>query len=201
MKPKHVTINRLIKENGFTNYLEIGYGQGHNFRLIDCESKMTCDPETVEMEVVIKDGSVMMIKAGSDEFFEITTDKFDIIFIDGLHHADQVEKDILNSWKRIKVGGLILLHDVVPPTEAAQIVPRKQSQWTGDVWRAFVGFREAFPDIETGLYPEKYGLGYIRRSRHKVEPGFVNNEMSYHDFAARYQSLLGMDKELYSEYL
>ena len=42
---------------------------------------------------------------------------FDVIFIDGLHLADQVEKDIDNALKFIKEDGFIILHDVNPPTE------------------------------------------------------------------------------------
>ena len=33
----------------------------------------------------------------SDEYFKKFKDKFDLIFIDGLHHYNQVEKDIYNS--------------------------------------------------------------------------------------------------------
>ena len=40
--------------------------------------------------------------------------KFDIIFIDGLHEYDQVKKDIVNSLKFIDEKGFILIHDLLP---------------------------------------------------------------------------------------
>jgi len=201
MKQKHVTINRLIKENGFVNYLEIGYGKGNNFRLIECEHKVGIDPDITE-ENLSDDFSIL--KRNSDEFFEEmgkSKTKFDIVLIDGLHHADQVERDILNAWDRTKVGGFILLYDIVPPSEVAQRIPRQQEQWTGDVWRSYVGFRMKYPDVDSRYYPEKYGLGCIVRSRHKVEPGFVESEMKYSEFEANRAELLGTDDHFSQKYL
>src|SRR5690606_38854813 len=43
--------------------------------------------------------------------------KFDVIFIDGLHLAEQVERDIINALKFIKNKGFIVLHDCNPPSE------------------------------------------------------------------------------------
>jgi len=39
-------INGLIKENGFTSYLEIGLGDGNNFRGVNSTEKVGVDPET-----------------------------------------------------------------------------------------------------------------------------------------------------------
>ena len=45
----------------------------------------------------------------SDEFFKNNKDQFDLIFIDGLHHYNQVKKDIINSVEVLKDGGIILM--------------------------------------------------------------------------------------------
>ena len=47
----------------------------------------------------------------SDEYFSKFKDKFDIIFIDGLHHYEQVKKDIFNSLEILNSNGIILMHD------------------------------------------------------------------------------------------
>ncbi len=54
---------------------------------------------------------VKKIKTDSDSFFRQNSNKYDFIFIDGYHHADQVLRDGLNSIKCIKPGGYILFDD------------------------------------------------------------------------------------------
>jgi hypothetical protein len=149
----------------------------------------------------------LIFQGTSDEFFaqndkrKKEKERFDLIFIDGLHHADQVEKDIVNAWYALNEGGVILLHDVHPPTEAHQVVPREQLSWTGDVWKSFVGFRQKYPKIPTGCFREKYGLGWIKKvPRTKVEPGFaLEEDWSY--FLGNFDNgkLLGYDQNFKSE--
>lgn len=72
----------------------------------------------------------------SDRFFEINKKNFDIIFIDGLHHADQVERDFNNSLTCLNHGGLIVMHDTAPESEHLTHVPRdKSGRWLGDVYK------------------------------------------------------------------
>ena len=74
-------------------------------------------------------------------FFKNNSDKFDLIFIDGLHIYDQVKKDILNSLDVLNEKGFILLHDCFPLKYLDQAVPRAQKHWNGDVWRAILESR------------------------------------------------------------
>ena len=133
-------IQELIKQNDFKSYLEIGLGDCRNFNAVQCEMKVGVDPRITGKNIGTID---------SDTFFEHCQDKFDLIFIDGLHHADQVERDIVNSWKWLNKGGIILVHDIYPHDENMTIVPRAQSIWTGDVFRAWYGFVTAYPKIKT----------------------------------------------------
>lgn len=53
-------------------------------------------------------------KTTSDEAFvslQVAFDKFDFVFIDGLHTYNQVKKDLYNYNKIIKKGGAIACHD------------------------------------------------------------------------------------------
>ena len=164
------TINRLIQENGYQSYLEIGLGDGRNFRNVKCEFKIGVDPAFETKSPIYSVTSDDFFKDCEDHF-----DKFDLIFIDGLHHAEQVQKDIVNAWNCLNKGGAILIHDIKPHDEAMTIVPRAQKIWTGDVFRAWHGFKETYPKINTEYIDETYGLGLIWKSRHKVELGFVSD--------------------------
>ena len=64
-------------------------------------------------------------KMTSDHFFDSLDrgtilhkkTRFGVIFIDGLHLADQVDRDISNSLRYLAQDGFIVLHDCNPPTE------------------------------------------------------------------------------------
>lgn len=50
-------------------------------------------------------------KNTSDKFFEINKERFDLIYIDGSHDAQQVYKDICNSWAYLNHNGIIVCDD------------------------------------------------------------------------------------------
>jgi predicted O-methyltransferase YrrM len=171
-------INKFIQENGFTSYLEIGIGDGSNFNGVYLLDKIGVDP-TVPM--LIKTG--MTKEQDSDDFFEwyikecneFPEHKIDLIFIDGLHHADQVERDIINSWNCLTPKGVILIHDIKPHNEEMTLVPRQTKQWTGDIFRTWLGFLQKYPKIKTDFIDEEFGIGVIYKSRHKVTSGFISD--------------------------
>jgi hypothetical protein len=108
-------INYLLSLNqNDTSYLEIGVrNPDANFNKIKANKKYSVDPG-----VEFKPNPVDF-KMTSDLFFqklsanEVLSNKiqFDVIFIDGLHLAEQVDRDIENSLKYIKDDGFIVLHD------------------------------------------------------------------------------------------
>ena len=92
----------------------------------------------------------------------ITLDKYDIIFIDGLHVNEQVYRDIqILSIDCIKSkGAAILMHDCLPLEEDHQIVPAVNlSYWNGDVWKAFVRVRNERTDVEMSVIDTDTGVG------------------------------------------
>ena len=83
---RHNVIQDTIFRKKYKSYLEIGCFDDEVFSKIEIESKVGVDPE--------KGGT---IRDTSDNFFKFNKTKFDIIFLDGLHHYHQVKKDIKNS--------------------------------------------------------------------------------------------------------
>ena len=106
-------IQHIIDIKKYKTYLEIGCYQDDIFSNISIQNKIGVDP--------VSGGTV---KDTSDGFFKKNNSKFDIIFIDGLHHYEQVKKDIQNSLSFLNVGGLILLHDCMPQRFIEQAVPQ-----------------------------------------------------------------------------
>jgi len=131
-------------------YLEIGVrNPNNNFNQIKASKKYSVDPG-----VEFKENPVDF-KMTSDEFFEklyenklLANDiKFDVIFIDGLHLANQVDRDISNALKFINDDGFIVLHDCNPLTEwharenyNYHFTPAR-GIWNGTTWKAFLKWR------------------------------------------------------------
>lgn len=183
---KEEIINDLIRENGYTKYLEIGYGHGTNFNAIKCDHKVAVDPEPA---VPDHDGCIITT---SDKFFKTNEQIFDLIFVDGLHHADQVRKDIINASKHLSKVGMIVLHDMCPTNKEMQEVPRTVKHWTGDCWRAMVGFRKKYPDVLSWVHDHDYGVGVIVPNGRKFAGKFEDTETSYDEFNKDRVTLLGI---------
>jgi SAM-dependent methyltransferase len=150
-------LNTLVQRYGHSSYLEIGLGlSAANFDWVRCRTKVGVDPDKS-----LKAAYPMT----SDEFFAQNKATFDLIFIDGLHHADQVERDILNALQVLNENGSILVHDCNPTSREMQVIPRSQRVWTGDVWKAWVKLRSKRPDLKMYVINAESGCGLIRRGR------------------------------------
>ena len=144
-------INYFIKKNNYKSYLEIGCDKNQIFSQISLNKKIGVDPYS--------GGNV---RKTSDDFFRENAEKFDLIFIDGLHVYDQVKRDIINSINFLNKEGVILVHDCLPDTIGKQAVPRYKMQWNGDVWKAIVDLRQR-DDLEIHTCFVDQGIGIIKK--------------------------------------
>lgn len=60
------------------------------------------------------------IRANWDKYFANSTARFYLIFTDGQHTAGQVLRNVSNSRSRLRPGGVIVLHNGLPGTDAQQ---------------------------------------------------------------------------------
>ena len=176
-------INSLIEKFGYKSYLEIGVEEGLNFKEINCPFKASVDPD-----IEIKANADYKIT--SDNFFIINDKYYDCIFIDGLHHAKQVCKDILNSMTILNKGGTIIVHDCNPYNHEAQVVPRQQDVWNGDVWKAWVGLRKVMLDVEMFCVDTDHGTGIIRKG--SQEKLILKDEVTYENLITNKKEWLNL---------
>jgi hypothetical protein len=154
--PRYHIINYLIEKYRYTRYLEIGVNSGDNISKINAPHIDGVDP--------IKLHPMTNFEMTSDEFFSQLecSEKYDIIFIDGLHLHEQVILDVENSLKHLNAGGLVLLHDYNPVREIYQVrehIPGRP--WNGDVWKAILHFRKTRKDLQMCTINTDYGIGVI----------------------------------------
>ena len=152
---RYEIINKIIEKKKFKTYLEIGCDTDENFNKIKIQNRIGVDPNSGGTH-----------KMTSDTFFSQNNKKFDLIFIDGLHVHDQVNRDIENSLKFLNSKGIILLHDCLPSKIWNQIVPPMYPKWNGDVWKSIVKFRTR-KDINVYTILADQGLGVILNEKNK----------------------------------
>lgn len=152
-----------------THYLEIGVRDPKdNYDSVISKHKLSVDPG-IEYEANPVD-----FKVTSDVFFK-QLDKgeildpsirFDLIFIDGLHLAEQVDRDIKNSFRYLKEDGFIVLHDCNPPTEWHARVNYNYlntpaaNHWNGTTWKAFLKWR-CTKNVFSCCIDSDWGIGVL----------------------------------------
>lgn len=185
MKTHTQIINHYIRAFRAKSYLEIGVHPSRaNYDRIECAYKVGVDPDP--------DVKGIEFNLTSDEFFRRNDKIFDLIFLDGLHHADQLEKDIVNASRCLSKHGVIVCHDSNPKEEDHAHIPREGRKiWNGDCWRAIVGFRQKYPLIRCYTYKEDYGVTIIRPAGTTFEVPFVS-DISWEDFFNNKRKLLNL---------
>jgi hypothetical protein len=156
-------LNDLISKRNYASYLEIGVATLNNFEKIRCETKVGVDPAKRGRK---KPTHLMT----SNQFFRKCNRTFDLVFIDGLHLHEQVEKDILNSLDVLNPGGTIVCHDINPCKEKHQLRTRSSSSaiWNGDCWKAWVKLKRTRSDLRMVVVRMDHGCGLIQRGFQKL---------------------------------
>lgn len=144
-------INRIIGAREYTSFLEIGTKYGETFTNVNVPVKVSVDPDPKTRATFIMT---------SDEYFRGHDEKFDLVFVDGLHECSQAFRDVMNALKVLNPGGVIVMHDCHPQNREMQEEYRGQYFWTGDVWKAFVALRATL-DYEMYVIDEDFGCGII----------------------------------------
>jgi Methyltransferase domain len=174
-------INKLIADHKYDNYLEIGCSRDDCFQAITSKNKIGVDP--------FHGGTHRMT---SDDFFASNKQKFDIIFIDGLHQYEQVKRDMLNGVTALNDGGIILVHDCLPLNYFAQLPFPPGGDWNGDVWKAFVELR-SMDNIDCAVSLIDHGVGVIKKRSNKNPLNLSTTDffgLKFKDFVNNYESWL-----------
>ena len=126
-------INMLSAKFEVCNYLEIGVRDGACFKRVKVAQggrKIGVDPDPK---------SKATHHMTSDEYFATEPNHIpDLAFIDGLHDAEQVRRDVYNVLQ-LHQRCIIVLHDCLPagPHTAQPTKPDNADPWNGTVWKTW----------------------------------------------------------------
>jgi hypothetical protein len=178
-------LNFLAEKYNLQRYLEIGVQYKQNFNKIICRAKVGVDPDPA---------SGVHYCMTSDAFFTyaIGSHEYDLIFIDGLHTAEQVKKDFENALKVLSPNGFIVLHDCNPEKEEHTIVPRPKptGHWNGSCYK----FAAAFHGYHRNRYTVDIDNGCMVFTPHRApmcEVPVLNN-ISWDYFDTHRKELLNL---------
>jgi Methyltransferase domain len=186
-------IQKIIDQKKALKYLEIGVNNGDNFFPIKVSQKVAVDPSFAfsperKMEWDVKNpdnATAQYVNTTSDDFFAQTdvAERFDVVFIDGLHTYAQSLQDVLNSLDRLNENGVIVMHDCKPPHIAAACpakslqeaedmqkdektkTPGWTGEWCGDVWKTICYLRSQRQDLQVFVLDCDYGLGIVMKGK------------------------------------
>lgn len=179
-------VNALVSATGAERYLEIGVQGGECFRRISCREKVGVDPDG---------SSAATVHCTSDHFFAglAPTERFGVVFVDGLHHREQVCRDVLNAYLHLAPGGAIVVHDCDPPTEMSGRREQCGGVWCGDVWQGWLDARQALAHrAYTCTVATDLGCGLVLPLPPGPVPQPAESERTWEHFVATRNQWLGV---------
>ena len=149
------------------SYVEIGCRHGISLGLARCPS-IAIDPD-FEITRTLS-APTRIFRAASDDFFRdqdlsaLLNGQVDLAFVDGMHLAEFVLRDVLNLERHSDGRSVILIDDVLPEKIEWASRERVTQAWTGDVYKIIPFLRRHRPDLEVTVFDvETKGLAVIHR--------------------------------------
>jgi hypothetical protein len=143
-------------------YLEIGCYTGGSLGMATGKV-VAIDPEfKLEGNWVGEKKTCMLFQMTSDAFFRqyspsaLFGQSLDMAFLDGMHLAEFLLRDFINTESHCRRNSVVFMHDCIPvdatiADRGMQTERRAQGQhpgwWTGDVWKVVVALKTSRPDL------------------------------------------------------
>jgi Methyltransferase domain len=154
-------INSLARRLYARSYLEIGVWRADTFRAVEIAARTGVDPEFQFDPSSLADQRTRLVATTSDAFFraEPILARFDVFFIDGLHHFEQALRDLTNAISRAHRRSVFLIDDTLPDdvysalrdqSMALDFRARTGSQsqaWHGDVFKLVAFLHDFLPSL------------------------------------------------------
>lgn len=179
-------LRRLTNLYDEPRYLEIGVCEGATFNGVPAHRKVAVDPE-FRFDHVAREQEqpgTEYHQVTSDEYFTRIAgadEKFDVIYLDGLHVFEQTLRDLMHALDHLQPQGVIVADDTRPPTYLASLPDRDNffqvrswmgiddQRWMGDVFK-LVYFVDTFcPHLSYRTISNNHGQTVFWRHR-RTEP-------------------------------
>ena len=149
-------------------YLEIGTLEGDTLLAARCPTIAIAPDFRLDRDLAQEIPLLLLFPMTSDAFFArhdptaLLGGPPDLVFIDGLHHAEMALRDFANVERHAHPGTVVVLHDCVPldlgmaareqDDHATRARSCRPEWWTGDVWRLLPALRRWRPDLDIAVF-------------------------------------------------
>ena len=213
-------IQRLLDLYDAPDYLEIGVCEGATFHAVRAARRVAVDPD---FRFDIQAAAADPANDGA-AYHPITSDawftgpgrgeRFDLIFLDGLHLFDQTLRDLIHAIQRLKPGGAIVIDDVLPVSYGASLRDVEESAkfrrmspgatepkaWMGDVFKLVFWIRDYLLDWSYATVSDNHGQLVLWREPRTADVPPLDLEaiarLEYKDvvFRPRAYNFMGLDE-------
>ena len=195
-------IHTVVEMTRAKTYLEIGVASGDVFFRVKARQKIAVDPlfkfsTMKQIRQIIKNPWNVR-----NRYYEMTSDEYfskrratverrglDVAFVDGLHTFEQSLRDVENCLRYLNEGGVIIVHDCNPPSDAAAFpaasidharnanVSGWTGVWCGDTWKTIVYLRSVNANLRIFVLDCDTGVGIITRGSPDATLGFTKEQI------------------------
>ena len=96
---------------------------------------------------------------------KLGSDKVDICLVDALHTYDFTTRDLTCAYELLADGGVLVVHDCSPMTEAEASPKFAPYEWCGESYRSYLDFVLAHDDLDYCTVDIDFGCGIIFKNR------------------------------------
>jgi hypothetical protein len=203
LPPRVAVVQAALDRFTKPRFLEIGVHTGVLFLHVRAAEKVGVDPDPrIALWKRLGHPNTALrgrvVEATSDEFFAALdpTERFDVVFVDGLHLHQQALRDIEHSLGHLSAEGTVFVHDCNPVSAlSAGRDPGATGDagWCGDVWKAIAHLRAHRGDLTVETLDTDSGIGVVRRGDNPgATGGLAVDDLGYGDLVTRRGELLGL---------
>jgi hypothetical protein len=187
MKSRASVVQGLLALFAAPSYLEVGVSKGVTFHRIEAGRKVAVDPTfRFDVEAARKENPTATYhEVPSDTYFGSVIapdERFEVIYLDGMHTAEQTLRDLLNALFHLTPGGIVVLDDVKPTSHLAAVRdPRRlarlrkalgstEGSWMGDVYKVVYFIDTFLQQLSWRTVAENHGQAVVWRARRPRVP-------------------------------
>ncbi len=169
---KYDIVNYIAKKYNYKHYFELCTSiTGNFYHAIDRSIFDTCHRLMYRCPTNFNDSLPIDYRCDDENIMpglaQLRADRIpiDICLVDGWHTYHNARRDLAEAFNLISDGGILVVHDCLPPTiEIASPTPRHE-EWSGVSYKAYLDFVLTNNHIDYCTVDTDYGCGIIVKNR------------------------------------
>ncbi len=163
-------VHALAERYGLRRYLEfVSITTGHHYREIDLRRFDVCKRLMYRCPPGHRDGLPLDYQSADLDLtaplaaIRAEVGSFDIMLVDPYHYYDVSLRDLRTAFALLEPGGVMVVHDCLPPNAEIASPTFKPVNWCGETYRAFLDFVLENNDLRYLTVDADYGCGVVRK--------------------------------------